>query len=56
MFDMEVVMFNGVAEALFLLAFAAPPLVVLACALSLLVKVPVAQPSRVPAHAAPATR
>jgi hypothetical protein len=44
---------NAVAEGLFLLAFWAPPLAVLAGALSLFMTLPSAHGSSAPAHAAP---
>ena len=44
---------SSVVEGLFLLAFWAPPLAVLAGALSLLITIPSAQRSNAPAHAMP---
>lgn len=46
---------NAVVEGLFLLAFWAPPLVVVLGALSLIVKAPSPQGSRVSVHRAPLT-
>ena len=46
---------NAVVEGLFLLAFWAPPLVVVLGALSLIVKAPPPQRSRVSVHSAPLT-
>ena len=46
---------NVVVEGLFLLAFWAPPVAVVAGALSLFVTVPSAARSAAPAHAAPLT-
>ena len=43
---------NGVVEGLFLAAFWAPPVVVVACLLTLLVKPSARQATRVPAHTA----
>ena len=51
---LEVIMSN-VVEGLFLLAFWAPPLAVLAGALSLVVTIPSAHRSSAPAHARPLT-
>ena len=51
---LEVIMSN-VVEGLFLLAFWAPPLAVLAGALSLFITVPSAHGSSAPAHARPLT-
>ena len=46
---------NAVVEGLFLLAFWAPPLVVVLGALSLIVKAPPLRRSRVSVHSAPLT-
>jgi hypothetical protein len=46
---------SNVVEGLFLFACLVPPLTVVTCALLLLVKVPSAQRSSAPAHAAPVT-
>ena len=46
---------NAVVEGLFLLAFWAPPLTVVVCALALLVKMPSEQRSNAPSHAKPLT-
>ena len=46
---------NAVVEGLFLLGFWAPPLAVVACALSLILKAPAPRRSNVPVHARPLT-
>jgi hypothetical protein len=49
-------MSNVIIEGLFLLAFWAPPLTVVACVLALLINAPSAQRSSAPAHVVPMTR
>ena len=48
-------MSNQLVEGLFLIAFWAPPLAILAGALLLLAPTPAERPSRAPSHAAPLT-